>query len=87
MGVTYIFFHRACKAQSLDRRTLPYYGRFQPYSAWISTIFLSLVVFFYGYTSFTPWSVDNFFIYYTMLILAPLTFIGWKVRSNLAISI
>jgi amino acid transporter len=32
MSVTYIFFYRACKAQSLDRNTLPYKGWFQPYS-------------------------------------------------------
>lgn len=32
MSVTYIFFYRACKAQALDRNTLPYKGWFQPYS-------------------------------------------------------
>lgn len=38
-----------------------------------------MIVFCYGYTSFAPWSVQNFFIYYTMLILAPVLFIGWKL--------
>lgn len=37
------------------------------------------VVFCYGYSSFKPWSVDSFFTYYTMLILAPVLFIGWKL--------
>jgi amino acid transporter len=32
MCVTYVFFYRACKAQGLDRNTLPYKGWFQPYS-------------------------------------------------------
>ena len=27
------------------------------------------IILFYGYVSFRPWSVENFFIYYTMLIL------------------
>jgi hypothetical protein len=27
------------------------------------------IILFYGYSSFRPWSVQNFFIYYTMLIL------------------
>jgi hypothetical protein len=27
------------------------------------------IILFYGYSSFRPWSVENFFIYYTMLIL------------------
>lgn len=31
MAVTYVFFYRACKAQGFDRKTLPYYGYFQPY--------------------------------------------------------
>lgn len=31
MSVTYVYFYRALKAQGVDRKTLPYYGRFQPY--------------------------------------------------------
>ena len=79
MAVTYLFFYRACKAQGLDRRTLPYYGRFQPYTTWFALIFECLVVLGFGYESFDPWSVSSFFIYYTMLILAPITFLGWKL--------
>ncbi|CAN8104504.1 unnamed protein product [Discula destructiva] len=79
MSVTYIFFYRACKAQGIDRNTFPYTGRFQPYSAWISAIAEVLVVLFYGYSSFTPWSVANFFTYYTMVILAPVLFFSWKI--------
>jgi amino acid transporter len=40
MSVTYIFFFRACKAQGLDRNTLPYKGWFQPYS--VSLLILSI---------------------------------------------
>ena len=79
MSVTYIFFYRACKAQGLDRRTLPYYGRFQPYCGWIGAIWMFIIVCTYGYSSYTPWSVQNFFIYYAMLIVAPCTFVGWKL--------
>lgn len=79
ISVTYIFFHRACKAQAVDRASFPYVGRFQPYSAWIALVAETLVVIFYGYSSFTPWSVDSFFTYYTMVILAPLLFFGWKL--------
>lgn len=31
-----------------------------------------MIVFCYGYSSFAPWSVDDFFIYYTMVILGKL---------------
>ena len=84
MCITYIFFHRACKAQGLDRSTLPYYGRFQPYCAWIGLVWMSLIVCTYGYSAYGPgpggkFSVQNWFIYYAMLILAPILFIGWKL--------
>ncbi|KAH8694857.1 amino acid permease/ SLC12A domain-containing protein [Talaromyces proteolyticus] len=79
--VTYIFFYRALRAQNIDRRTLPYYGYFQPYSAWIGLIWMTMVVFVYGYTTFLPgnWSVGDFFTYYTMVLVAPVLFFGWKV--------
>ncbi|CAG7558822.1 unnamed protein product [Fusarium equiseti] len=84
ISITYIFFYRACKAQGIDRKTLPYCGWFQPYSAWISSAFLICVVFCYGYTTFLPgnFTPDGFFTYYTMLIIAPITFFGWKFTKK-----
>ncbi|KAF3765320.1 hypothetical protein M406DRAFT_350943 [Cryphonectria parasitica EP155] len=79
MSVTYLFFYRACVVQNVDRTGFPYCGRFQPYSAWIALIAETLVVIFYGYSSFTPWDVSTFFTYYTMVILAPILFFGWKL--------
>ena len=76
---TYICFYRAIQAQRFDRASLPYVGWFQPYSAYIGLAWMSLVVIFYGYSSFRPWDVENFFIYYTMVILAPILFFGWKL--------
>jgi len=38
-----------------------------------------MIVFCYGYTSFAPWSVSNFFIYYTLLLVAPVTYFSWKL--------
>lgn len=78
MSTTFIFFYRACKAQGIDRKSLPYYGWGQPYCAYIALLFQSLVVIFYGYSAFTPWSVDGFFRHYTMQIVAPVLFFGWK---------
>jgi hypothetical protein len=31
-----------------------------------------MIVFCYGYTSFAPWSVSDFFIYYTLLLVGKL---------------
>lgn len=79
MCVTYIFFYRACMAQGIDRQSFPYTGWFQPYSAWIALVFEICVVLCFGYTSLKPWSAEDFFINYTMVILAPVMFIFWKV--------
>lgn len=37
------------------------------------------IVFTYGYASFKPWSVDGFFTNYTMVLLAPILYFGWKL--------
>ncbi|KAK5709627.1 hypothetical protein LTR17_019612 [Elasticomyces elasticus] len=40
---------------------------------------ITYLFFFFGYSSYIPWSVSNFFINYTMLIVAPILYIGWKL--------
>ncbi|KAJ5085138.1 hypothetical protein N7532_009909 [Penicillium argentinense] len=82
--ITYIFFYRALRAQNIDRRTLPYFGYFQPYSAWIGLVWMTMVVCTYGYTTFLPgkWTVSDFFTYYTMVLLAPVLFFGWKLLKR-----
>jgi amino acid transporter len=79
--ITYLFFYRACRAQGINRRSLPYFGYFQPYSAWIGLIFLTGVVFTYGYSVFLPgkWAVDTFFTYYMMVLVCPVFFVSWKL--------
>lgn len=79
MSTTFIFYWRACKAQGIDRTKLPYYGWFQPYGAYIAIFVQMLIIIFIGYGAFTPWNVETFFQTYTMQIVAPLLFIGWKV--------
>jgi amino acid transporter len=79
MLITYLCFFRACKAQGLDRKTLPYCGWFQPWGTYIALAFEVTIVFVYGYSTFTDgFSVELFFTYYTMLFLAPIFFIFWK---------
>lgn len=79
MSITFIFYHRACKAQGVDRRTLPYYGRFQPYGAYIAIFIQVLMCLFYGYTAFAPTTAESFFKNYTMQCLAPILYLGWKI--------
>ncbi|EMT64511.1 General amino acid permease AGP2, partial [Fusarium odoratissimum] len=78
ISITYIFFYRACKAQGIDRPTPPYCGWFQPYSAYISATFLTCDVCCYGYSTFLPgnFTISGFFTCYTMVLVAPITFLG-----------
>ena len=69
MGVTFIFYYRATQAQDLDRRSLPYYGYFQPYAGYIGLAWMVVIVCTYGYSSYQPFDVQNWFIYYAMLVL------------------
>lgn len=77
--LTYIFFYRATVAQGFDRSTLPYTGWFQPYCGYLGFAWMFTVVCCFGYESFTPWSVETFFTNYTMVLLAPVLFLGWKL--------
>ncbi|KAI9757861.1 MAG: hypothetical protein M4579_003297 [Chaenotheca gracillima] len=79
MSATYLCFWRACKVQGVDRTLFPYCGKFQPWSGILGLIGMCLTVLFYGYSSFRPPSVATFFSFYTMVIVAPLLFVIWKV--------
>ncbi|KOS43719.1 hypothetical protein ACN38_g5393 [Penicillium nordicum] len=77
--LTYIFFHRACKAQGFDRRALSYFGYFQPYCAYIAFVWMIIVTIVYGYPAYKPWSVSTFWSNYTMQIVIPPLFLIWKI--------
>ena len=81
MGVTYMFFYRALKAQGIDRRTLPYTGWMQPWCAIIGTMGTFTIVLCYGYESLLPGHFDivGFFSHYTFIFVAILTFSGYKL--------
>jgi amino acid transporter len=84
MMITYLCFYRACKAQGLDRKTLPYTGFFQPYGTIVGLIVLIMVLGAYGYSTFLPgkFTIEGLFTYYTMVFLAPLTFGFWKLYKK-----
>jgi amino acid transporter len=79
MSTTFLFYYRACKAQGFDRNKLAYTGWFQPYGAWFALIFQFAVVMVYNNEAFRPWSVEAFFKGYTMQIVAPILYFGWKL--------
>ncbi|KAI1774364.1 amino acid permease/ SLC12A domain-containing protein [Hypoxylon cercidicola] len=81
MCVTYICFHRALKAQGINRDSLPYKGLLQPYAAYYGLIATFIMTFVGGYTVFLPgnWSIPTFLFSYTMIGVCPILFVGWKL--------
>ncbi|KAI9737839.1 MAG: hypothetical protein M1834_009208 [Cirrosporium novae-zelandiae] len=81
VGITYLHFHRAMKVQGVDRSSLPYIGKLQPYAAYYATGGVVVMMLVLGYDLFITggWSLLYFFLDYTMLAAFPLAFIGWKL--------
>ncbi|KAK4049803.1 hypothetical protein OIV83_003859 [Microbotryomycetes sp. JL201] len=54
MGIlyTYLRFHKATKAQGVDRRTLAFTAPLQPYLSWYAFIFIGVILFFQGWEAF-----------------------------------
>jgi yeast amino acid transporter len=84
--VAYLRFRSALAAQGVDRNTLRFKGKWQPYTAWFALIFFSIIIVFNGFVVFIhdhskPWVFDkNDFItaYIDVPIFAAL-FVFWKV--------
>ncbi|KAI7278743.1 amino acid permease [Hortaea werneckii] len=78
---TFLCWLKACKAQGLDRDTLPYKSRFQPFAAWYGLMGCTVMAFVGGYTVFLPgyWDTPSFIFSYFMIALCPILFVGWKI--------
>lgn len=57
--IAYLKFYYACKAQGVDRNTMPMKSWGQPYVAYITLAFFILIVFFNGFAVFTKgnWNI------------------------------
>ncbi|KAI0307842.1 amino acid permease [Multifurca ochricompacta] len=87
IAVTYIRFYAGAKAQGLDRNSLPYASKLQPYAAWYAAITCLLICFFSGWSVFLKnnWDTATFVTNYLPLILFPILYIGakWWKRTPL----
>ncbi|KAH9865854.1 hypothetical protein J1614_009441 [Plenodomus biglobosus] len=84
MCFTYICFYKACKAQGLDRKTLPYVGYLQPYAAYYGLVCTFVMTFVGGYTVFLKgyWDVPSFLFSYLMVMVFPVLYVGWKLLKK-----
>ncbi|KAJ9142928.1 Amino acid/polyamine transporter I [Pleurostoma richardsiae] len=76
--ITYIHFFLNLKRQGKSRDTLPYKGRFQPYTACVGATCAVLAMFFLGFDVLHPFSIKWFFLDYTLLAVFPIAAVAWK---------
>ncbi|KAG8219965.1 amino acid permease [Butyriboletus roseoflavus] len=76
--VTYIRFYGGMKAQGIDRKTLPYYTRVQPFAAWYGAISTFIICLFNDWSVFLKgnWNTATFVTSYLPLIMFPILYIG-----------
>ncbi|KAI9814894.1 MAG: hypothetical protein M1832_005622 [Thelocarpon impressellum] len=79
--VAYIQFHKACKAQGVDRNSMVFRSPFQPYLAWGALVFFGIIIIFNGWLVFTTgnWSVQNFITAYVGIPIYFSLFAFWKI--------
>ncbi|GAB7325628.1 hypothetical protein MBLNU13_g09611t1 [Cladosporium sp. NU13] len=80
-ALTYRHFYSSLKRQGVSRDTLPYKGKFQPYTSYVAmggTLFMLLAG---GYDLFLKggWSIMWFFLTYAMIGFFVLAFVFWKL--------
>lgn len=84
MSIIYIRFYMATQAQGLDRQSFPYTSWYQPYSIYIATAYIWVLIVILGYQVFMPgrWAVDDFLFSYVMIFVTLAVFIFWKVLKK-----
>jgi amino acid transporter len=78
--IAYIQFHKALKAQGIDRNTLVFKSPFQPYTAWAAFVFFALIIVFNGFYCWSPtFDVDNFVTSYVGIPIFFVLYAFWKI--------
>ncbi|KAF7874217.1 hypothetical protein EAF04_002889 [Stromatinia cepivora] len=85
--VAYIQFYKALAAQGVDRNTLVFKSRFQPYTAYISLGFFIVIIFFNGFDVFvgqnhSHWNITNFLTAYIGIPIFFVLYGFWKILKR-----
>ncbi|KAK5169197.1 uncharacterized protein LTR77_006506 [Saxophila tyrrhenica] len=80
-ALAYRHFYLNLQKQGISRDTLPYKGRFQPYTSYVAMGGPLFMIFAGGYDVFLKgnWSVMWFFLDYSMIGFFIVAFVGWKL--------
>jgi len=85
--IAYLQFHKALKAQGVDRNTLVFKSKFQPYTAWFALIYFALIILFNGFDVFvgehhSHWNVTNFLAAYIGIPIFFGLYGFWKILKR-----
>ncbi|PQE19160.1 putative general amino acid permease protein [Rutstroemia sp. NJR-2017a BBW] len=85
--VSYLSFYKALAAQGVDRNTLVFKSKFQPYTAWISLGFFVMIIVFNGFDVFvgkhhSHWNITNFLTAYIGIPIFFGLYGFWKILKR-----
>jgi amino acid transporter len=86
--ICYIRFHHACKAQNVDRNTLPMKGRLQPLAAYVGAIGSGIITLFSGFSVFLSgnWNTGSFIASYIGIVIYIVPYVVWKIVKRTKIA-
>jgi len=81
IGLTYLRFSKGLQAQGIDRKTLPFAPRLQPFAAWYCVIGTAVMLFFSAWEVFLKgnWSTATFVTDYLPIMLFPVLYVGARL--------
>jgi amino acid transporter len=84
--VAYLRFRSALIAQGVDRNTLIFKSKWQPYTAWFALIYFSIIILFNGFVVFIHghWSVADFLTAYINIPIFIVLYAFWKIWKRSA---
>ncbi|KAL9041936.1 MAG: hypothetical protein Q9180_000943 [Flavoplaca navasiana] len=82
ISIAYIRFHAALKTQGIDRSTLVFRSPFQPYTAYFSLGFFSIIVLFSGFYAFDPFDGHGFVTAYVGIPIYLALYAFWRIYKG-----
>lgn len=88
--VAYLRFKKALEVQGVDRNTLVFKSKWQPYTAWFALAFFAIIVLFNGFAVFCKtgpdgnggWNTEDFVTAYVTIPLYFGCFLFWKILKK-----
>ncbi|RMD40541.1 hypothetical protein DV735_g4612, partial [Chaetothyriales sp. CBS 134920] len=83
INIAYLRFYYACKAQGVDRNTLPFKSPLQPYLSYSAAVFFSLIILFNGFYVFTDgFDYQGFITDYIGIPIFFALYLFWRVLKR-----